>query len=232
MFAGVDLTIVDAFHDHALLRAQRHSRRGIVADDALAKLHERLFETKLRNKLERSRFTIQQLNISLVGARNLDSDVENIFEAGSNVFPLFGAERTDLIESPHRFQVRGAVFQNSEQTRFTLTQFLGAIRHLLFEPVLGLAQLFFQRLLRGQVGNDDADRVCLRLKFRKRHEDRNKTPVAGSERVLASNALLVRALQVFEKPFAHLRHNEVPKMNAARLVAIQTKNAGEVTIAV
>ena len=97
---------------------------------------------------------------------------------------------------------------------FAFTQFLRALGNLLLEIVFGLAQFLFQRFLRRQVSDDDADRVCLRLELGKRHQHGNLAVVAGSKRIFAPDALLVRLLQVFKKLFAQLRHDEVAERNA------------------
>src|SRR6185369_6507941 len=109
---------------------------------------------------------------------------------------------------------------------------LGALGHLFLETTLGLAQFFFQGLLRCEIGDDDANRVRLRLKFGKRHEHRNLAAVAWTERVFAAHALLSGPFEIFEKLIAHLRRNEVAKGHTAGVSFGQPENAAKVTIAV
>src|SRR4029079_3590264 len=95
-----------------------------------------------------------------------------------------------------------------------------------------MTQFFFESFLRCQIGNDDTDRVCLRLEFGKRQEHRNLSAISGSERVFASKRLFERFFNVFEKSLAHVRYHEVAERNSTRFAFSQAKYAGEVAIAV
>src|SRR5215218_5521492 len=116
-----------------------------------------------------------------------------------DVVSIFSAARADLVQAPHRFQVSRAVFQDAKEAGLTVTQFLRALRNLFLESVLGLAEFLFQRFLRGQVSDDYADCVGLRLKLGKRKEHRNLPAAAETERVLPANALLSRLFQIVQK---------------------------------
>src|SRR5215217_3268785 len=201
-------------------------------DDTLKKFQKRLIKTALRHKFKGARFVVEQLDVALVRSGYLDRNVQYFPETAVNIVPLPGAASADLVQTPHGFQVGGAMLQNSKQACFALTQFLCALSNLLLQSLLGLAEFFLQRFLRRQIGDYDADGVCLRLKLRKRHEHWNRPAVFITERVFPSNALLSCLLQVFEKLLAHVRHDVIAKGNAARVALVQTENTAEVSIAI
>src|SRR6185369_2473171 len=157
MLAGIDLTFSNVFYNYALLSTQSHATRGIVTANVLEKLGKGFFETTQRCKSKHARFAIEQLDISLVCATDLDRYAQDISQTAVDVVSFFGAERSDLVETPHSFKVSSAVFENSEKTRLTIAQFFRAFRHLLFESVFGLAKFLFQCFLRRQISYDNTD---------------------------------------------------------------------------
>src|SRR5690349_16689094 len=101
--------------------------------------------------------------MALVSTADIYRDPEDLPETAVEIASLARAMRADLVQPSHRFQVSRTVLENPEQPAFAVAQLLGALGHLLFESQLGFAQFLFVLLLQGQVGDDDADGICLRL---------------------------------------------------------------------
>ena len=96
------------------------------------------------------------------------------------------------------------MFENAKQPALAVAQSLGALGNLLFESALRLAQLLFQLFLRGEIGNDDADRIRLRLQLGERDEHRDFAPILVLEQIFAPDVLRAGGFEVFEKLSAQM----------------------------
>src|SRR6185295_1785370 len=145
--ADINFTLSDVFHDHSLVRLHRHTPGGVSIRRVCEEISKRLVKTTVRGKRELVRLLIAQLNMSLVCSTYFNCDVEDLLQTTRNVIALLRATSADFIQTSHRFEVGGAVFQDSKQARFALTQLFSAFLDLLFESVLRVTQLFLECLL-------------------------------------------------------------------------------------
>jgi hypothetical protein len=95
-----------------------------------------------------------------------------------------------------------------------------------------LTQFFFELFLRRQIGDDDADRIDLRLECGKRDQNRNLSSGLMHEQVVAAHGVGARFLEILSELLAELGHHELAKLLAANTRTVEPEYAGEVSIAV
>src|SRR5690242_18523596 len=105
------------------MRLHRHTPGGVSVRRAGEEISKRLVKTTMSGKCELIRALIAQLNVPLICSTYFDGDVEHLLQTTRNIIAVLGATSANFIKTSHRFEVSGAVFQDSKQARLALAQF-------------------------------------------------------------------------------------------------------------